>query len=476
MAQPAATLIPVVLCGGSGSRLWPLSRRQYPKQFVPIGGGVDLFRRTLDRVAALDAAAPIFVCNDAQRFFVRDALSGTAFADAATLVEPVSRNTAPAIALAALQATQDGGDPVLLALPSDHLVNDVETFARQARVAARRAAAGEIVCFGIPAARPETGFGYIHPGEALEPDMWRVRAFHEKPDRETAARWVAAGDCFWNSGMFVFGARTMLRELERHAPAALAAARAAFDARAEDLGFVRVARDAFAAAPDISIDYAVMEKTAPPTVVSAKFDWSDMGSWTAVGELLERGADGNATFGDVVLEASRDNIVYAGGRLVALVGVADCVVAETADAVLVAGREHAGGVKRLVEALRRRGHPAADAHRKVFRPWGSYETVDIGDGFQVKRIIVNPGHRLSLQKHHRRSEHWVIVDGRVRVTRDDETLELGHNESVYIPLGARHRLENIGDAPAHLIEVQCGDYLGEDDIVRFEDAYGRAAD
>jgi len=469
----------VILSGGSGTRLWPLSRTRFPKQFIPLMGGRSLFAGALEQARRLGCARVIVVCNEAHRFFAVAELRAAGVRDGRVLIEPVARNTAPATALAALALEECGGGPMLV-LPSDHCIADRAGAAPFADCVARaRAAAarGLLVTFGIKPGWAETGYGYIIAGEALADGVCKVAQFTEKPGLAQARDYAARRDCYWNSGMFLFEAKSVLAELRRHAPEVLETCAEAWQRRESDriLGapVERVEGGRFAACPDISLDYALMEKTAGAAVVPADIEWSDLGSWEAFAQIIGRDAGGNAVVGDAVLENCRDNMVYASGRLVAAVGVRDHVIVETPDAVLVADRAHSQSVRQLVERLRERRRPEGDWHRKVRRPWGSYESVDSGEGFQVKRIIVEPGQCLSLQRHRRRSEHWVVVRGEARVTLGDEVLALGPNRSVCIPVGVKHRLENPGDKPLHLIEVQCGDYLGEDDIERFEDVYGR---
>ena len=482
-------LVPVILCGGAGTRLWPLSRKRFPKQFAPLpAGGVpghesNLFRATVARARSLSPERMIVVCNEMHRFFVADNLrrNGMAADDVVTLVEPVSRNTAPAIALAAFEVVERGdSDDLILVLPSDHVVAEAEGFMQAVRTAAQAievARGGLLVTFGVVPECAETGYGYIRRGDPIEinegGEIYRAAEFREKPDAETAKCWFEDGRHYWNSGMFAFTARTYLARLRALAPEIHAACAAAWEKRTRDFEFVCVEQASLETCPDVSVDYAVMEKADDVAVVPARLGWSDVGSWDALARLFERDGDGNAAVGDAALLDASDNVVYAGHRLVALLGVKDCIVAETPDAVLVAGRARSQDIKRLVGDLREREHVAAGEHSKVYRPWGSYERIDAAEGFQVKRLVVNPGQSLSLQLHRRRSEHWVVVRGTVRVTRGDEQFMLGVNQSTYIPAETKHRLENLRNEPAHLIEVQCGDYLGEDDIVRFEDDYGR---
>ena len=466
-----AQLQPVLLSGGSGTRLWPLSREAYPKQFLPLAGDDTMVQATWRRVEALADLAPIVVANEEHRFLVAEQLRQVGAPVPAILLEPVGRNTAPAIAAAALQAMAGGADPLLLVLPSDHVVRDVAGFQRAVREASSAAEAGALVTFGIVLDAPETGFGYIQAeaGDGLR----QVLRFVEKPDAATARSYLDAGGYYWNSGMFLFRASRYLEELARFRPDIVDAVRAAHAAARHDGDFVRLDKDAFSACPSDSIDYAVMEKTADAMVLPVDIGWNDVGSWSALWDVAERDADGNAHHGDVIAVDSRNSYAYA-QRLVALVGVDDIVVVETDDAVLVARKDKVQEVKQVVARLKQEQRSQAVLHREVHRPWGSYDSVDNGGRHQVKRIKVKPGAALSLQMHHHRAEHWIVVSGTAKVTRGDETLLLSENESTYIPLGVKHRLENPGKVPLELIEVQSGSYLGEDDIVRFEDVYGRS--
>ena len=466
-----AQLQPVLLSGGSGTRLWPLSREAYPKQFLPLAGDDTMVQATWRRVEALADLAPIVVANEEHRFLVAEQLRQVGAPVPAILLEPVGRNTAPAIAAAALQAMAGGADPLLLVLPSDHVVRDVAGFQRAVREASSAAEAGALVTFGVVPDAPETGFGYIQAeaGDGLR----QVLRFVEKPDAATARSYLDAGGYYWNSGMFLFRASRYLEELARFRPDIVDAVRAAHAAARHDGDFVRLDKDAFSACPSDSIDYAVMEKTADAMVLPVDIGWNDVGSWSALWDVAERDADGNAHHGDVIAVDSRNSYAYA-QRLVALVGVDDIVVVETDDAVLVARKDKVQEVKQVVARLKQEQRSQAVLHREVHRPWGSYDSVDNGGRHQVKRIKVKPGAALSLQMHHHRAEHWIVVSGTAKVTRGDETLLLSENESTYIPLGVKHRLENPGKVPLELIEVQSGSYLGEDDIVRFEDVYGRS--
>jgi mannose-1-phosphate guanylyltransferase / mannose-6-phosphate isomerase len=467
---------PVLLCGGTGSRLWPLSREGYPKQFLALGSERSLLQDTALRVADPERfAAPIIVCNYEHRFLVAEQLRACDVQPAAILLEPEGRNTAPAVALAALTALSlDGPDGVMLVLPSDHIIADTDAFA-EAVAAAAAIGSGHLVTFGIAPASPETGYGYIRVGEPLEgaENAYRVRAFVEKPARALAERYLAEGGYLWNGGLFLFGVGTILAELERHAPDVRAAAGRALSRSASDLGFRIVDRAAFAEAPPVSIDVAVMERTERAVVVSTAFGWSDVGVWSALWDIGAKDARGNVARGDALFEDAQDCYVRSDGHLTAVVGLSGAVVVATDDAVLVAARDRVQDVKAVVERLRRAKRPEALLHRTVHRPWGNYRRLHIEDRVQVKCIVVAPGGRLSLQKHHHRAEHWVVVKGTARVTRGEEEVLVYENQSIYIPIGAVHRLENPGNIPLHVIEVQSGSYLGEDDIVRFDDVYGR---
>ena len=470
----------VLLSGGSGTRLWPLSREAYPKQFLPLVGDDTMLQATWRRVAALSSHAPIVVANEDHRFLVAEQLRVIGAPTPRIVLEPVGRNTAPAIAAAALIARADpqheDGDPLLLVLPSDHVVRDADAFRAAVQAASAAAEQGALVTFGIVPNAPETGFGYIQI-EASNSDagegVRKVLRFVEKPDADTAQRYLDEGGYYWNSGMFLFRASRYLEELRKFRPDILEATTRAFEAAKRDGDFIRLDKDAFAACPSDSIDYAVMEKTGAAMVLPVDIGWNDVGSWSALWDVSEQDGDGNAHHGDVISVDSRDSYAYA-RRLVALVGVDNLVVVETDDAVLVARKDRVQQVKEVVAKLRSDRRSQAALHREVHRPWGSYDSVDVGDGFQVKRIKVKPGAQLSLQSHTRRAEHWIVVRGTARVTRDNDVFELHANQSTYIPLGARHRLENPGSEMLELIEVQSGDYLGEDDIVRYEDVYGRA--
>jgi mannose-1-phosphate guanylyltransferase/mannose-1-phosphate guanylyltransferase/mannose-6-phosphate isomerase len=470
-------ITPVILSGGAGTRLWPLSREQFPKQLLPLAGQRSMIQETLLRFAdPKHFAAPIVVTNEETRFTVAEQLRSIALAAAALVLEPVGRNTAPAVTAAALLAFESDPDAILLVVPSDHVIGDVQGFlAEVARALPAARDDGRLVTFSILPTRPETGYGYIRQGAPLpgHPLVHAVGAFVEKPDEERARGFLTAGDYFWNSGMFLFTAASFLAEIERHAPEVLRAVRAAVAGRTVDLDFTRLEAAAFAASPGISIDYAVMEKTARAATVPCDIGWTDVGAWQELWRIAEKDAAGNALLGDVVAEQSRNCYVRSEGPLTAVVGVEDLVVVVTGDAVLVTRQDRTQDVKLIVDRLRQEGRSELTLPERVHRPWGYYQTIHQGDRFQVKRLTIKPGGKLSLQKHYHRAEHWVVVNGTALVTRGEETVLFHENESVYIPLGSLHRLENPGKVPLCLIEVQSGAYLGEDDIVRVEDTYGR---
>lgn len=465
-------ILPVILSGGSGTRLWPLSREAYPKQFLPLVGEDTMLQATWKRVAPVAGAAPIVVANYEHRFMAAEQLRECGAAPSALILEPVGRNTAPAIAVAALHALAHGEDPLLLVLPSDHVVRDAQAFRDAVLIAADAARSGQLVTFGIRPTSPETGYGYIN---AVGSGQLRgVERFVEKPDLTTAQHYLESGSYFWNSGMFLFKASRYLEELRAFNPAMLDACEASLEHAKRDADFIRLDTAAFSACESDSIDYAVMEKTSQAAVVPLDAGWSDVGSWSALWAVSDKDALGNAHHGDVIDVDCRNTYAY-GKRLIAMVGLNDVVVVETDDAVLVSHRDRVQDVKAVVARIEREGRSEAAAHRKVYRPWGAYDSLDNGQRFQVKRITVKPGATLSLQMHHHRAEHWVVVSGTAEVTRGDEVILLSENQSTYIPLGVTHRLRNPGKLPLELIEVQSGSYLGEDDIVRFEDQYGRAA-
>jgi mannose-1-phosphate guanylyltransferase/mannose-6-phosphate isomerase len=464
-------LVPVVLCGGSGTRLWPLSRSHLPKQFLPLVSERTMLQETLARLQGLEEAEPpIAIANDEHRFLAAEQAREIGSAPQAILLEPAGRGTAAAAAAAALLL--EDKTKVMLVLPADHAISNLPQFHAAIRSAVRHAAQGALVVFGIAPASPHTGYGYIKQG-AKRDDAYAVERFVEKPDLETAKRFLAAGGYFWNGGIFLFRADRYLAELERYRKDVLQAVRQAMAAAQRDVDFVRPEKSAFLAVPEDSIDRAVMEKTRDAVVVPARFGWSDVGSWSALWSLGAKDDLGNVSQGDVMARDSHGSYLRSEGRLIAAVGVENLVVIETSDALLVSTKERADDVKLAVEELKRSKRTEHAIHRRVYRPWGYYESIDTGERFQVKRLMVKPGARLSLQRHRRRAEHWVVVSGEANVTCDDKELRLGANQSTYIPLGAKHRLENPGTEPLFVIEVQSGDYFGEDDIERFADDYKR---
>ena len=473
------TIYPIILSGGSGSRLWPLSRSKYPKQFLPLLGHKSLFVQALERVAEnYGFGKPLVVANEDHRFIVNEQADKAGIELQSIILEPVGRNTAPAVAVAALQAAEHDPDALLLYLAADHVILDTPGFHKAVNAAACAAKQDYLVCFGMTPTRPETGYGYIAEGAEIKGAMGAlvIKAFKEKPDAETAAEYLKAGNYSWNSGMFMFAASTILKEFETHQPEMLAAVKKALGAAKPDLNFLRLGADEFKAVPADSIDYAIMEKTERAAVVPAEFGWSDVGSFTALASVQTPDADGNVMVGDVMAEDTKNCFVHGNGYLVSTLGVENLVIVATEDAVMVAQKGHDQDVKKIVERLKADNRSEAELHTVVHRPWGTYRTLALADRYQVKEIEVYPGKRLSLQMHHHRAEHWVVVEGCATVTRNEETHLLGENESIYLPLGAKHRLENEGKIPLRLIEVQSGSYLGEDDIVRFEDDFNREQD
>jgi mannose-1-phosphate guanylyltransferase/mannose-6-phosphate isomerase len=478
-------IIPLILAGGGGTRLWPLSRGHYPKQFLAVTPGATLLQGTLQRVGT-DALAglqpPVVVCNEEHRFLVGEQARQIGRPFERIILEPVGRNTAPALTCAALCYSQDGADPLLLMMPADHLVQDAAAFQRAVLAGSRHAEAGRLVTFGVVPTNPETGYGYIQLGAALgegEPAVNAIAAFKEKPSQVVAQEYLASGQYRWNAGIFLMRASVWLAAIERFQPEILGACRRAVAEGSRDGEFYRLNKDAFATCPSDSIDYAVMERIAAAdpascAVVSLDAGWSDVGSWSSLWEVSEKSDSRNVTRGDVCAIDSHDNLIFAESRLVAAVGCEDLVIVETPDAVMVAPKQRAQDVKAIVDWLAQQGREERLMHRRVYRPWGTYEGVDAGERFQVKRIAVKPGASLSLQMHHHRAEHWIVVKGTAKVTSGEKTFLLSENQSCYIPLGETHRLENPGSIPLEIIEVQSGAYLGEDDIVRFEDKYKRA--
>ena len=473
--QDREVIIPVILSGGSGTRLWPLSRRMHPKQLLPLVNDTTMLQNTITRLTGSpDIDHVMVICNDDYRFMVAEQVKETDIPSNEIILEPMGRNTAPAIALAAFNAIRNGDDPVLLVLPADHVIADVETFQSALLLGKQASEAGKLVTFGIVPDGPETGFGYIKAqAENNEEAVYHVDKFVEKPDADTAAEYIADGHYYWNSGMFMFQASTYLDALNQHAPAIYQATEAALEAADRDSDFVRVGRDLFERCPSDSIDYAVMEKVDNAVVIPVDIGWSDVGSWSALHDVGDVDDQGNTLIGDVKSGLTSNSYVRANNRLVVTLGVDNMVVVDTDDALLVASRDHVQDIKTIVEQLSAENRQEVDLHKCVYRPWGHYQGIDDGTHYQVKRITVSPGAAISLQLHHHRSEHWIVVSGTAKVTRGDEVFIISENQSTYIPLGEKHRLENIGKIPLKLIEVQTGSYLGEDDIVRFEDIYGR---
>lgn len=471
-------MIPLVLSGGSGSRLWPLSRAHYPKQFLSLTGEQTMLQETLGRLRGLpfEISPPFVVCNEQHRFMVAEQLLEMNIDSYRILLEPVGRNTAPAVALAALMAPADS---ILLVLPADHVIRDVSAFQNAIELAKVEAENGALVTFGVVPSSAQTGYGYIHASNRMNSkkqgrlSATKIERFIEKPDLSTAQAYVESGDYYWNSGMFAFKAECYLEELERFQPEMLSVCQAALEQASVDMDFTRLDRDIFSTCPADSIDYAVMEKTENAVVIPLDAGWSDIGSWSTLWDVSDKDEMGNTYKGDVLTVDTENSYFHTSGRLLSAVGVKNLIVIETDDAVLVADKNHVQNVKELVNLLKTQGRNEIESHRKVYRPWGFYDSIAANGRYQAKRIVVKPGARLSLQKHYHRAEHWIVVQGTGVVVRGDEEITLSVNESIYIPIGVKHRLENPGIIPLEIIEVQTGDYLGEDDIVRFDDQYGR---
>ncbi|MCG8566761.1 MAG: mannose-1-phosphate guanylyltransferase/mannose-6-phosphate isomerase [Desulfobacterales bacterium] len=469
-------IVPVIMAGGSGTRLWPLSRELYPKQLIAMYNEQTMLQNTVTRLEGVEGIqSPILICNNVHRFMAAEQMQQIHCKPRDIILEPVGRNTAPAIALAALKLVGDGVDPVMLVLPADHKISQPGAFQKVVEEGVAWSEDGRLITFGIVPNSPETGYGYIRKGEALDQAASTVAIgeFVEKPDLPTAEQYLASGEYCWNSGMFMFKASTILREFEAHAPEMLTACKKAMAAGEQDLDFFRIPKDLFEQVPSDSIDYAIMEKTSKGAMIPLDAGWNDLGSFDALWQTNEKNEDKNVFKGDVLVHDVRNSFVHASSKMVAAVGLDEFVIVETPDAVLVSPRDRVQDIKKLVVQLRDGKRQEAVTHSKVYRPWGDYETIDMADRYQVKRITVKPGAVLSLQKHYHRAEHWTVVSGSALVTKGEDTLLLKEDESVYIPLGTLHRLENPGKIPLELIEVQSGSYLGEDDIVRYEDVYGR---
>ncbi len=467
-------LKPVIMAGGSGTRLWPLSRGNYPKQFLALAGNNSMLQQTLQRLEGLAHQAPLVICNEEHRFLAAEQIRQLGLKDSAIVLEPFGRNTAPAVALAAIQAMQADGDATLLVMAADHVFADVKALQEVINQAEQLAETGAMVTFGITPTHPETGYGYIQQGSAVSHGGFKVARFVEKPNAELAAQYLDAGDYLWNSGIFVFKASRYLEELQQYRPDIYQACQAAMQQQTPDLDFIRIDEAAFADCPSESIDYAVMEQTDAAVVIPLSAGWNDVGGFAALWQILDKDEHGNVCRGDVVCQSTRNSLIHSSDKLVAAVGVDDLVIVNTKDAVLVAHKDQTQQVKNIVEALKAEDRSEVSFHREVYRPWGKYDSIDHGSRFQVKRITVKPGAKLSVQMHHHRAEHWIVVSGTAKVTINDTEQYLTENQSVYIPITAVHALENPGKVELELIEVQSGSYLGEDDIVRFEDRYGRA--
>ena len=470
-------IVPVILAGGSGSRLWPLSRQHYPKQLLKLFGDKTMLQQTVLRLDGLaELASPIVVCNVEHRFMVAEQLNEIGISDSAIILEPLARNTAPALALAALHAKEIAPDSTLLVLAADHMIRDVEEFKRVVKIAAAAADRNNLVTFGVQPTHAETGYGYIKTRQTQEAigESYRVEQFVEKPDLPTAERYLAAGCYYWNSGMFVFKTDVFLNELQAHSPDVIKAANQARQLAVRDLDFIRVDKEAFATAPNISIDYALMEKSQQVVCVPLDAGWSDVGDWKSFWDVSQKDDAGNSFIGDSIDINSTNTLVFSQDKLVATLGVDNLMIINTPDAILVADKSQAQQVKAIISEIEKQKRSEHLQHREVYRPWGCYDAIDDGDRYQVNRIRVKPGASLSLQLHHHRAEHWIVVKGTALVQKDDEVLILSENESTYIPVGTKHRLSNPGKIPLEIVEVQSGPYLEEDDVIRYEDSYGRS--
>ena len=469
-------IIPIIMAGGSGTRLWPLSRSLYPKQFLSLINENSLLQETLKRLDGLNCLPPVIVSNNEHRFIVAEQLRQFGVDDFQIILEPVGRNTAPAVALAALKSLELHGDHHMLVLAADHAIQDIEAFHAAVLAAEQESVDNKLVTFGIVPTKPETGYGYIKKGEQVKNSVFKVNSFVEKPDLETAKNYLEQKCYLWSSGMFMFKASVYLDELKKFRPDILAACKESLSSASTDLDFIRLNSDVFAECPDESIDYAVMEKTQDCVVIPLDADWSDIGSWTSLWEISEKDEHENVSHGDVINYNSRNNYIYSEGSLISTVGVNNLIIVQTKDALLVAQQDNVQDIKKIVEILKKQKRSEHISHREVYRPWGRYDSVERGDRYQVKRITVKPGECLSTQMHHHRAEHWVVVAGTAKVTCGERTFFVTENESTFIPIGTVHTLENPGKIPLEVIEIQSGVYLGDDDIVRLSDKYGRVED
>jgi len=465
-------IVPIILSGGSGTRLWPLSRKLHPKQFIDLVNDTTLFQDTILRLPK-DTANPLIICNEEHRFLAAEQLRQIDKESNGIILEPIGRNTAPAIALAALKFINNGEDPLLLVLSADHLIKNIDAFHQSIEVAEKLAENDKLVTFGIVPDKAETGYGYIKASIDNTADYYKIQSFTEKPNEENAKKYLDSGNYLWNSGMFMFKASIYLQELEKFEPEILASCKKSCQTEYKDKDFIRLNNDEFYQCPEQSVDYAVMENTKDGVVVPLDANWSDIGSWDALWDAKNKDKNGNVSEGDVILDEVKNTYTYSSNRLVSVIGTSDLVIVDTQDALLVADKKYSQNIKNVVNQLKQDSRTEADNHRKVFRPWGYYDSIDADNGFQVKRILVNPGAKLSLQKHQHRAEHWVVVKGVAKVTCGDEIFSLNENQSTYIPKGEVHRLENTEETDLEIIEIQTGDYLGEDDIIRLEDDYQR---
>ena len=465
-------IVPIILSGGSGTRLWPLSRKLHPKQFIDLVNDTTLFQDTILRLPKY-VANPLIICNEEHRFLAAEQLRQINKESNGIILEPIGKNTAPAIALAALKFINNGEDPLLLVLSADHLIQNINTFHQSIKIAEKLAEKDKLVTFGIVPDKAETGYGYIKANIDNTADYYKIQSFTEKPNQEDAQKYLDSGNYLWNSGMFMFKASVYLQELEKFEPEILSSCKKSCQTEYKDKDFIRLNNDEFYQCPEQSVDYAVMEYTKDGVVVPLDANWSDIGSWNALWDAKNKDKDGNVSEGDVILDGVKNTYTYSSNRLVSVIGISDLVIVDTQDALLVADKKYSQNIKNIVNQLKKNNRPEADNHRKVFRPWGYYDSIDADDGFQVKRILVNPGAKLSLQKHEHRAEHWVVVKGVAKVTCGEKTFSLKENQSTYIPKGEVHRLENQEGVDLEIIEIQTGDYLGEDDIIRLEDDYQR---